>query len=54
MGHDFGSGNFVERYCSRCDQASWDNLSGNYEKTCSSDGRRCDTNGRTFVDGNER
>lgn len=51
MGHDFGSGSFVEKTCSRCQQYSWDSVSGSYDNVCTVDGKKCDTNGRKYVDG---
>jgi len=41
----------VEKQCSRCHRWSWDSQTGSYNETCTRDGKPCDTNGGTWVDG---
>jgi hypothetical protein len=42
---------FIEKQCSRCHQWNWDSQTGCYRETCRTDGKPCDTNGATYVDG---
>lgn len=42
---------FYEKKCSRCNQFSWDSVTGSYKQKCPKDGKPCDTNGGTYKDG---